>query len=376
MITPSHLSFSQPFYYLSGIFWGVVITPQGALIAAISSLIPDLDTQQSIIGKAFPLLSNWIGEEFGHRSITHSLIIQIIVWLILALLVRLDYIVLNTAIAIASGWFSHSCADMLTKSGIFFFWPSRSYRCVSWHNPKFRVETMGFGEWAWSFAMFIISIPLFLIALGGQGATGVVSYALGDIRMAVDEYQVRKGLNAFYLDVQGTDNKTLNRIDGKYYVITVKSESSFILLDGNNTVVASSNSTGDWFISYATLEQGNPERTHIIDLKKAEIDSENLLTALDDVIGRRKAFISGKLAVEDDRGNIEHHSIDYGTQFNFPTGKTFHNIDIQIQIKHIPGEQIPNLKIAPDIEEVEQDEILDGWLKQIEEFENERTDNR
>ena len=367
MTTPSHLSFSQLFYYLSGIFWGILITPQGAFIATISSLIPDLDTRQSIIGKAFPLVSNWINEKFGHRSITHSLIIQVIVWLILAVLVRLDYITDNTAIAIASGWFSHSCADMITKSGVCFFWPSRT-RCVSWSNTKLRIETMGLGEWLWSITMFIISIPLFLVAIGGQGATGVVSYALGDIKMAVNEYQTRKGLNAFYLDVQGTDNKTLNRIDGKYYIIAVKSESSFVLLDGNSTVVASNSSSGDWFISYATLEQGNPERTHIIDLKKTEIDSDNLLSALDDVIGRRKAFITGKLAVEDNKGKIEHYPLNYVTESNLPIGKTFHNIDVQIQIKYVPGEKIPNLKISKDIIIREEDVILNDWFKQIDTF--------
>ncbi len=373
MITPTHISFSQPFYYLSGIFWNVAITPQGALIAAICSLIPDLDTPQSIIGRAFPNPSNWISQEFGHRSITHAFITQLIIWLILAILVNFDYITTNTAIAIASGWFSHSCADMITKTGVFFFWPSRSHRQVAWANPKFRTETMGFGEWWWSITMFAISVPLFLIAIGGQGTSGVVSYALGNIGMAVQEFQTKKGLNAFYLNVQGTDNKTLNRIDGKYYVITVKSESAFYLLDNNNTVVASNNSTGDWFISYATLEQGNPERTHVIDLKKTEISSENFLTALDEVIGRRKSFISGKLAVEDDKGNIEHHKLDSVTLSNLPAGRTFHNIDIQIQVKHVPGEQIPNLKIAPDVEVIERDEILEGWLKEIKDYE--RTNN-
>ncbi|MDM8565089.1 metal-dependent hydrolase [Candidatus Halobeggiatoa sp. HSG11] len=373
MITPTHITFSQPFYYLSGIFWNVAITPQGALIAAICSLIPDLDTPHSIISRVFPNLSNWINQEFGHRSITHAFITQLIIWLILSVLVNFDYITTNTAIAIASGWFSHSCADMITKSGIFFFWPSRSHRQVAWANPKFRTETMGFGEWWWSVAMFIISIPLFFIAIGGQGASGVVSYAIGDISMAVQEFQTKKGLNAFYLDVEGTDNKTLNRIDGKYYIVDVKSESSFILLDNNNTIVASSNSSGDWFISRAILEQGNQERTHVIDLKKKEISSDNLLTAFDDVIGRRKAFITGKLATEDDRGNIEHHTLDYVTQSNLPTGKTFHAVNVQIQIKHMPGEQIANLKIAPDVEEVETDEILDGWLKEIKDYE--RTNN-
>jgi len=375
MITPTHISFSQPFYYLSGIFWNTAISPQGALIAAIFALVPDLDTPQSIIGRVFPNLSNWISQEFGHRSITHALLPQIFLWLALSIFVNYDYISTDTAIAIASGLFSHSCADMITKTGVFFFWPSRSHRQIAWANPKFRTETMGFGEWWWSMTMFAVSVPLFFIALGGQGASGVVSYAIGDIGMAVQEYQNKKGLNAFYLDVQGTDNKTLNRIDGKYYIVDVKSESAFILLDNNNTIVASNTSSGDWFISHAVLEQGNLERTHVIDLKKSQLELDNLFNALDDVIGRRKAFISGKLATEDDKGNIEHHKLDYVTQSNLPTGKTFHNIDIQIQIKYVQGEKIPNLKIAPDVEVIEQDEILEGWMKQIKEFENERTNN-
>ncbi len=108
-------------------------------------------------------------------------------------------------------------------------------------------------------------------------------------------------------------------------------------------------------------------------MKKTEISSENFLTALDEVIGRRKSFISGKLAVEDDKGNIEHHKLDSVTLSNLPAGRTFHNIDIQIQVKHVPGEQIPNLKIAPDVGVIERDEILEGWLKEIKDYE--RTNN-
>ncbi len=57
--------------------------------------------------------------------------------------------------------------------------------------------------------MFAIGIPLFFAAQTEQGAAGIIRHALGDIQLAVQEYQKYKGENAWYIDVEGRSNTTV-----------------------------------------------------------------------------------------------------------------------------------------------------------------------
>ncbi len=48
-------------------------------------------------------------------------------------------------LALVAGWVSHSVADMMTPSGVAWFWPARG-RCLLPGNPRYRMEAMGKGE--------------------------------------------------------------------------------------------------------------------------------------------------------------------------------------------------------------------------------------
>ena len=363
MIAPSHITFSQTFYLASCIFWSSPATPMGAFIAALACFIPDFDTRASLPGRLLPHVSEWIHAQFGHRSITHAFLPQLSLWIIFYFLVYYHNLSIDIAIAIAAGWFSHSAADMLTKTGVFFWWPSRRYRCVAWKNPRFRVEVMSLGEWWWSMAMFILAIPLFMAAQTETGASGIIKHALGDIQLAVQEYQRYKGKNAWYLDIEGTSNNDLKRIDGRYYVVDVKSESAFYIQDTQGqTVTVSNATTSDWFVSSAILEKGEPELTHTINLKKNEIERDKLITALETVTKSNKCFITGKLATENKAGDIEAKKLEYVSISNLPDAVRYHALDLKIQIKHSPNIELRQLEIKSDPPKVRQDKILDKWL--------------
>lgn len=365
MIAPSHISFSQTFYLASCIFWSSPATPLGAFIAALACFIPDFDTRTSLPGRMLPWLSEWIHAQFGHRSVTHAFLPQAILWIILYALVSHRHLSMDIAIAIAAGWFSHSSADMLTKTGVFFWWPSRRYRCVAWKNINYRVEVMSLGEWWWSAAIFAIAIPLFFAAQTEQGAGGIIRYALGDIQLAVQEYQKFKGENAWYLNIEGRSNTDLKRIDGRYYIIDVKSESAFYIQDTQGkTVTVSNAATNDWYVSNAILEKGETEHTTTYQLQKDELDSTKLITALEKVTNSNKCFISGKLAAENITGDIEHHKLEYVTISNLPKALRYHAFDLRIQVKHPPGVKITELEIKSDPPKVQKDEILDKWVKE------------
>lgn len=365
MITPTHLTFSQTFYLASCILWTSPVTSTGVFIAALASLIPDLDTHVSLPGRIVPHFSEWIHQHFGHRSITHAFVPQVIVWFIMYVFVINNYMDVNVAIAVAAGWFSHSCADMLTKTGIYFWYPSRRYRCVAWKNPRFRVEVMSYGEWWWSCTMFVIAIPLFFGAKTEQGAGGIIRYALGDIQLAVQEYQRYKGSHEWFLEIEGSNNDSQRRVDGEYYVIDVKNSNTFFISNSNNeTVTVSDASTEDWFVSFAILKKGKSEATTVVHLKKDEVTYQEFIKAFE-LFSDYKLFITGKLAVENTIGNIEHHNIDLITLSNLPEGERYHALDLKFVFRHLPGIKLPELEIKSDPPKQQNNEILDKWIGEV-----------
>ena len=94
--------------------WYISI-PQLVFVAVLS-LIPDIDHPNSLFGKLLKPVSNLIYSNFGHRTLTHSLLFTLLITNLFA--VDLNYYKLSW---IAFG--SHLFADSLTYMGIPLLWP-------------------------------------------------------------------------------------------------------------------------------------------------------------------------------------------------------------------------------------------------------------
>ncbi len=117
MLTPTHLLTAQVVYLAGCISTAHPPIPAEALVALAGALIPDLDSRQSYIGRALPFLSAPLEYRFGHRTLTHSLLAQVLfgalAWALLPF---------GLFLALVPGWVSHSLADMMTPSGVVWLW--------------------------------------------------------------------------------------------------------------------------------------------------------------------------------------------------------------------------------------------------------------
>ncbi len=103
----------------------------------IGSSIPDIDLQKSHIGNKFPNLSKQIHKNFGHRSLTHSLIF---LYLLIGIITisnnlfrglftyfyhefNLEIYITTLRLGIAVGFLSHIILDMLNSRGVLLFYP-------------------------------------------------------------------------------------------------------------------------------------------------------------------------------------------------------------------------------------------------------------
>lgn len=90
-------------------------------LIGLGSVMPDIDEPKSFIGKKLPGISHLISFTFTHRGFTHFLICPLLIAVIAGLF-------LNEArfyvYALTFGMFMHQVGDMLTKSGIpYYFFP-------------------------------------------------------------------------------------------------------------------------------------------------------------------------------------------------------------------------------------------------------------
>ena len=106
------------------------------------SLLPDIDTTKSMIGKLLYPLAWLIYHKFGHRTVTHSLLFLVILWFTTFLLIRLSVITdPNYLKIILFSLIGHYVFDMITVSGVPLFFPFAKNPCVIPGNPHYRFET-------------------------------------------------------------------------------------------------------------------------------------------------------------------------------------------------------------------------------------------
>lgn len=105
--------------------------PPGSLpaelgLAALGSLLPDIDEPQSLIGRRLGFIAWPIKLVFGHRGFTHSLIALGLALAALASATGAGLLPPAGAAAFWVGYAGHLAGDGLTISGVPLFWPSEN----------------------------------------------------------------------------------------------------------------------------------------------------------------------------------------------------------------------------------------------------------
>ncbi|WP_084127781.1 metal-dependent hydrolase [Desulforamulus putei] len=119
-----------------------------ASIGAISSLLPDIDSPYSKVGRAVPILPMLLNFSLGHRGIIHSPVAVLAVYL-LTHLFNVPY-----ANIIVAGYFSHLVLDGLNPAGVPWLYP--------WKKLHFGIPIIQTG----SFIERFIFMPVLLLIFG------------------------------------------------------------------------------------------------------------------------------------------------------------------------------------------------------------------
>ncbi|WP_227936325.1 metal-dependent hydrolase [Alkalihalobacillus deserti] len=89
--------------------------------AIVGSIIPDICHPKSIIGRRVPILSRAFSKIFGHRSLSHSLLFMVLLYLLFQQLTF--YGATSIEIGLLVGVGSHILLDAMTVQGVKFLYP-------------------------------------------------------------------------------------------------------------------------------------------------------------------------------------------------------------------------------------------------------------
>lgn len=126
------------------------------IVCVIGSLISDIDHTKSLLGRLFLPISKYVAKNYGHRTITHSLIFILLSTLFVYFL---EYFTISNITQIFFyALVSHVVLDMLTVQGVPFLYPFSKLIFVIPGDAKMRIQNKNIKSQATAFVVFIAFI--------------------------------------------------------------------------------------------------------------------------------------------------------------------------------------------------------------------------
>ena len=242
MTAPTHLTFSVLFTEFTLTSLSIEPTYLSLAFSGLASLLPDIDTPRSAIGRLFPFLSVPIEHRFGHRQITHSWIFIAFSMLLFIPLLFLKKFLLYASLIL--GVISHILIDMANPSGVPFFYPYYA-RFVFPENKSSRIEVGSKKEFILlAILIFITSLTTPISFIGykslffrlSQTTYGAIEEAKKDISSYALEVKVdgiwkltQKPVNETFRVVAVLDEALIIESKGKCYLISYKPYTSILV---------------------------------------------------------------------------------------------------------------------------------------------------
>jgi len=186
--------------------------------------LPDIDHTKSWIGKSVYPIAKWLSRNYGHRTITHSLLFLIGVFSICLFIeknFRADY---SISIILFFSILSHFIYDMVTLAGIPLFYPFYKNPCVLPANPEMRIRSGNIRQEGIILFMFCF-LTFFMQDLFANGFWSTINNNFNDVKHQIKEYQ--KSPNVLNIDYDYMIYQ--NRYKGKGTYIQATESEIFIL---------------------------------------------------------------------------------------------------------------------------------------------------
>ncbi|MEO0948563.1 MAG: metal-dependent hydrolase, partial [Cyanobacteria bacterium J06641_5] len=268
------------------------VSPATIAVTVAASQLPDLDTTQSLAGQLLLPVSSYIEETFGHRSITHSLLLTGALGAIAGGMVFLG-LPWKPCTALPIAHLLTILSDSRTKQGIQLMWPSNIWY-VWGRNPNRRIAT-GSAQEYWLLVLFIALLALSIFVQLGP-TSGSVFERIGQLtgyrNTVVKGYFESEGYEGI-ATLEGVFTSDRSSATGEYLVVDG---------DGRELIVADSEDriyrTGTQIVGDLSTRLGAPATTQEVAISLSEEDIAWKLQQLRQQYPRSRIFLSGTLSVD------------------------------------------------------------------------------
>jgi inner membrane protein len=307
MTLGTHLAFASVLYLGGATLFGYKPDGISWALAAVASLLPDIDLPPSRIGRLFWFLSVPLERRFGHRTLTHSL-------LVLAALAVASYPLAWIQPlywgCVVGGYGSHLWIDMLNVRGVDLFWPS-PVRLVTPGNRHWRFMVGGKGEMI--LLAVLLGIAAALVPLSQIGFRDGLQRLLRNFDIAREQYQRQAGTHWYQLDLDATDNLTLQAVKGQFPVVGVWQNGLIVAQDGTLRAVGASETHHNLYPLQARLIEGEPLR---VVAERVAMQGHTLRWLLSRIEQDRTYYLLGEVEIADGKGPAMTGQLDSMETYN------------------------------------------------------------
>lgn len=256
------------------------------LLAAVASLLPDMDLPPSKIGRLFWFVSVPLERRFGHRTLTHSLLMLGSVAVVSYPLTWLQPLYWGCAVG---GYGSHLWLDMLNVRGVDLFWPS-SARLVAPGNRHWRMVVGSKAEMMLLSVLLVVTAALY--PLSHIGFRDALQALLKSFDIAVEQYQRQIGTHGYDLELVASDNLTLARVVCRCPVVGLWKGGLVVLVEGKPHAVGKSQQNHHLLPITGRLIEGEPLAVQAV---RVEMKGRTLRWLLGKIDQRRVYFLNGEV---------------------------------------------------------------------------------
>ena len=289
----THVAFASVLYLGGATLFGYKPDWVSWLLAATASLLPDIDLPPAKIGRLFWFVSVPLEKRFGHRTLTHSLLMLVALAVAAAPLAAFQPLYWG---CVVGGYWSHLWIDMLNGRGIDLFWPA-PVRVVTPGNRHGRLAVGSKGE------MILLAVLLGLAAalypLSHIGFRDSLQALLRNFDIAREQYQRQAGTHWYTLDLEATDNLTLQSVKGRFPVVGVWQNGLIVRWDGELRAVGASPTSHNLYPLQARLIEGEPLR---VVAERVDLRGHTLRWLLSRIDQSRPYYLLGEVEIADGKG--------------------------------------------------------------------------
>lgn len=205
--------------------FGLEVGPVEAVACFAASILPDIDTTTSGVGRFFRPVSRFLESRFGHRTLTHSLLFT---FSLAALLLPLYFASPGVWFAFLYGYLSHLLLDTLNVNGVPLLWPNR---LQFWFFPNRKMRVPYGSPTESTIALVMLFTGIFLWPVGSNGFDTAFRRMVATPETAVADYIDMRETNEVFAVLTGFNSETQEPMNGRYRIVEAIGRAGIIVED-------------------------------------------------------------------------------------------------------------------------------------------------